>query len=101
MEKQFAGIAEKGAIAAEGERIAEAHPEDGDKTAGGKTLHDSCQHIFLAHKPAVKQGKARNCHHEYETGCGQHPGRISRIHRAFGSEGLACLKATQESHQSG
>jgi hypothetical protein len=62
---------------AEGERIADDGPDDGDQAHHGKALHHGAEDVFLADQAAVEEGQA-GAGHEQDQGCGdQHPGVVA------------------------
>ena len=63
----------------EGNAITIYHPDHRHQAGDGETLHHYRKHVFTAHHACIKQGKARYRHHQYQHGCGNHPGSITGI----------------------
>ncbi len=72
-------VAEPGAVAAEGERIADHRPEQRHDEGRGKRLRHRGEHVLLAHHAGVKQRKTRDRHHQDEGGRRDHPGGVAAV----------------------
>jgi len=76
-EKEVFKAADEEVSVAEGERITDDCPDDGDKTHHGKTLHHGAEDVLSADEAAIKEGEAGSGH-EQDEGCGdEHPGVVA------------------------
>jgi hypothetical protein len=75
-------IAEQAAaeIVPEGERVADHHPDDGDRGKRAEGHHDHVQHALGAHHPAVEERQPR-CHQHHQGGRGEQPGGVAGVDR--------------------
>ena len=83
VEQEARHVAEigRGGAGAVGERqrVADDCPDDGDQAADRERLHDGGKNILPPHHAGVKQGKARDGHHQHECGAGEHPGGVAMV----------------------
>jgi len=81
-EQGFAEAANPGlgrATIAEGQAVADQHPDDGDHGRNRKALHEHRQHVATAHQPAVEQGEPRQGHEEHKRGRAEQPRGITAV----------------------
>ena len=61
---------------AEGQRVADDGPEDGDQSHHGKALHHGSEDVLFADQAAVEQGQSGSGHEQDEGSRNQHPGVV-------------------------
>ncbi len=65
------------AAVAEGQRIADDHPDHRHQRGDREYLRAHRDEVLLAHHAAVKKREARNGHHQHQRGGGDHPGGVA------------------------
>ena len=62
---------------AEGERVADDGPENGDQAHHGEALHHGAEDVLLAHQAAIEERQAGAGHQQDQSGGGEHPGVVA------------------------
>ena len=68
-----------GTAVGERERVADGQPQQRHDAGDGETLHQDGEHVLGAHQAGVEQREARQGHEQNQGGCGDDPGRITRV----------------------
>ena len=76
-QEQVAEAADKGVAAAEGQRVADNGPENGDQAHHGEALHHGAEDVLLAHQAAIEESQSGAGHQQDQGGGGQHPGVVA------------------------
>ena len=81
---------------AEGQRVADDGPENGDQAHHGEALHHGAEDVLAAHQAAVEERQAGAGHQQDQGGGDQHPGVVAGGLRVLdgllegGDLGLGC-----------
>jgi len=62
---------------AEGQRVANHGPENGDEAHHGEALHHGAEDVLAAHQAAIEEDQAGSGHHQDQRGRNQHPGVVA------------------------
>ena len=69
--------ADEDVAVAEGQRVADDGPENGDQAHHGEALHHGAEDVLLAHQAAVEERQAGAGHQQDQGGGDQHPGVVA------------------------
>ena len=67
----------KSVAVAEGQRVADDGPENGDQAHHGEALHHGAEDVLPAHQAAVEKRQAGAGHQQHQRGRDQHPGVVA------------------------
>jgi hypothetical protein len=87
---------DEGVAMAEGQRVADNGPENGDQAHHGEALHHGAQDVLLADQAAVEERQTGSGHQQDQGGGGQHPGVVAGG-LGVGGSGLVGLDGLLES----
>ena len=76
-QKEVLEAADERVAVAEGQRIADDGPEDGDQAHHGEALHHGAEDVLLAHQAAVEERQAGAGHQQHQRRGDQHPGVVA------------------------
>jgi hypothetical protein len=85
LEEEVLEAADEPVAVAEGQRVADDGPENGDQAHHGEALHHGAEDVLLAHQAAVEERQSGAGHQQDQGGGGQHPGVIAGKLRVGGS----------------
>jgi hypothetical protein len=69
--------ADEAVARAEGQRVADHGPENGDQAHHGEALHHGAEDVLAAHQAAIEKDQAGSGHHQDQGGRDQHPGIVA------------------------
>ena len=77
LQEEVLEAADKPVAVAEGQRVADDGPENGDQAHHREALHHGAEDVLLAHQAAVEERQAGAGHQQNQGGGGQHPGVVA------------------------
>ena len=76
-QKDVLKAADEAVARAEGQRVADQRPQDGNQSHHGKALHHGGENVFAADQAAIEEDQAGGGHHEDQRSGDQHPGVVA------------------------